>query len=57
MKECTPKQVEELDGQEVDYVALGSFHSLAVTKKGDIYSWGQNKYNKLGLPVSQLQDG
>jgi alpha-tubulin suppressor-like RCC1 family protein len=48
-KETTPVMVEELDGQEIDYVSLGFSHSLAVTTQGDVYSWGQNKYGKLGL--------
>jgi alpha-tubulin suppressor-like RCC1 family protein len=30
-------------------IAAGAHHSLAVTHKGRIYAWGQNKYGQLGL--------
>ncbi|XP_060782433.1 probable E3 ubiquitin-protein ligase HERC6 isoform X2 [Neoarius graeffei] len=30
-------------------VACGDFHSLALTKGGEVLSWGQNKYGQLGL--------
>ncbi|XP_053477990.1 probable E3 ubiquitin-protein ligase HERC6 [Ictalurus furcatus] len=33
-------------------VACGNFHSLALTKGGEVYSWGQNKYGQLGLGKS-----
>ncbi|XP_053088383.1 probable E3 ubiquitin-protein ligase HERC6 isoform X2 [Pangasianodon hypophthalmus] len=33
-------------------VACGNFHSLALTKGGEVFSWGQNKYGQLGLGKS-----
>ncbi|KAB5581409.1 hypothetical protein PHYPO_G00175350 [Pangasianodon hypophthalmus] len=33
-------------------VACGDFHSLALTKGGEVFSWGQNKYGQLGLGKS-----
>ncbi|XP_026883258.2 probable E3 ubiquitin-protein ligase HERC6 [Electrophorus electricus] len=30
-------------------VACGHFHSLALTKGGEVFAWGQNKYGQLGL--------
>ncbi|XP_072534564.1 probable E3 ubiquitin-protein ligase HERC4 [Salminus brasiliensis] len=30
-------------------VACGNIHSLALTKGGEVYSWGQNNYGQLGL--------
>ncbi|XP_053477988.1 probable E3 ubiquitin-protein ligase HERC6 isoform X1 [Ictalurus furcatus] len=33
-------------------VACGNFHSLALTKGGEVLSWGQNKYGQLGLGKS-----
>jgi len=31
-------------------VTAGAHHSIAVTNKGRVYAWGQNKYGQLGLP-------
>ncbi|KAM9477006.1 putative E3 ubiquitin-protein ligase HERC6 [Clarias gariepinus] len=33
-------------------VACGNFHSLALSKGGEVFSWGQNKYGQLGLGKS-----
>ncbi|KAK3573274.1 hypothetical protein QTP86_019228 [Hemibagrus guttatus] len=33
-------------------VACGNYHSLALTKGGEVLSWGQNKYGQLGLGKS-----
>ncbi|TSK22496.1 putative E3 ubiquitin-protein ligase HERC6 [Bagarius yarrelli] len=33
-------------------VACGNFHSLALTKGGEVISWGQNKFGQLGLGKS-----
>ncbi|KAL7877120.1 hypothetical protein SRHO_G00037630 [Serrasalmus rhombeus] len=30
-------------------IACGNFHSLALTKGGEVYAWGQNSYGQLGL--------
>ncbi|XP_076831360.1 putative E3 ubiquitin-protein ligase HERC4 [Brachyhypopomus gauderio] len=30
-------------------VACGNFHSLALSKGGEVFAWGQNKYGQLGL--------
>ncbi|KAI5616864.1 putative E3 ubiquitin-protein ligase HERC4 [Silurus asotus] len=33
-------------------VSCGNFHSLALSKGGEVFSWGQNKYGQLGLGKS-----
>lgn len=43
-----------LAGKRVVSIALGQDHTLAITEKGEILSWGSNKYGQLGysLPKS-----
>ena len=43
-----------LAGRKVVSVALGQDHTLAITDRGGIFSWGSNKYGQLGynLPRS-----
>ena len=36
-------------GSEVVQVKCGRFHSLAVTRRGNIYSWGEGANCRLGL--------
>eukprot|EP00742_Colponemidia_sp_Colp-10_P005177 GILJ01005529.1.p1 GENE.GILJ01005529.1~~GILJ01005529.1.p1 ORF type:complete len:638 (+),score=72.35 GILJ01005529.1:42-1916(+) len=44
----TPKLVEPLQKERVRLLAVGRFHSLAVTVGGDVYGWGSNEYGQLG---------
>ncbi|XP_048467381.1 probable E3 ubiquitin-protein ligase HERC3 [Rhincodon typus] len=39
----------ELTGVPIVQVTCGRFHSLALSKDGAVYSWGQNTYGQLGL--------
>lgn len=36
-------------------VAAGSTHSLALKKNGDLYAWGSQKYNQIGVKVVNHQ--
>ncbi|XP_059507088.1 probable E3 ubiquitin-protein ligase HERC4 [Stegostoma tigrinum] len=52
-----PRRVE-LAGVPIVQVTCGRFHSLALSKGGVVYSWGQNTYGQLGLGkdmYSQIQ--
>ncbi|KAL2856010.1 BTB/POZ protein [Aspergillus pseudoustus] len=44
--------------KKVVSIALGQDHTLAITDKGDIFSWGSNKFGQLGygLPRSSNKD-
>eukprot|EP00743_Colponemidia_sp_Colp-15_P006546 GILK01007054.1.p1 GENE.GILK01007054.1~~GILK01007054.1.p1 ORF type:complete len:638 (+),score=96.58 GILK01007054.1:47-1915(+) len=44
----TPTLVEQLQKERVRLLAVGRFHSLAVTVGGDVYGWGSNEYGQLG---------
>ncbi|KAI5299736.1 hypothetical protein KEM55_001816, partial [Ascosphaera atra] len=40
-----------LTGKRVVSVALGQDHSIAITDRGEIFTWGTNKYGQLGYSV------
>jgi RCC1 and BTB domain-containing protein len=44
----TPIRVTSLQGQVVTQIACGYAHALALTKAGELYSWGSNSYGQLG---------
>lgn len=44
----TPKLIETLLAKRVFYIACGSAHSAAITSNGELYTWGQGQYGRLG---------
>ena len=46
--ENEPKSIEGFYGKTISFICAAEEHSLAVTAEGDCYSWGINKYGKLG---------
>ena len=43
-----PKKIEALAGQRVVAVSAGSWHSLATTANGAVYTWGEGRHGCLG---------
>ncbi|XP_036899493.1 alsin isoform X3 [Sturnira hondurensis] len=43
-----PLCVKCLDGKEVIHLEAGAYHSLALTAKSQVYSWGSNTFGQLG---------
>ena len=43
-----PHMIRELEGKEIIDVQCGHYHSLAISKTGDIYSWGYGHMGRLG---------
>lgn len=43
-----PLCVKCLDGKEVIHLEAGDYHSLALTAKSQVYSWGANAFGQLG---------
>ncbi|KAM6463236.1 alsin isoform 1-T1 [Liasis olivaceus] len=43
-----PLCVKSLDGKEVIHLSAGGHHSLALTAKSQVYSWGSNNFGQLG---------
>ncbi|ESR51907.1 hypothetical protein CICLE_v10030553mg [Citrus x clementina] len=40
-----PQLIEILSGVNVELVACGEYHTCAVTRSGDLYTWGDGTYN------------
>lgn len=40
-----PKLIETLSGMNVELVACGEYHTCAVTRSGDLYTWGDGTHN------------
>eukprot|EP00850_Spirogloea_muscicola_P010078 SM000058S18508 [mRNA] locus=s58:213689:220094:- [translate_table: standard] len=47
----TPCRIDALQGVHVAAVAAARFHSLCVTAKGELYSWGSDAAAGLGTPT------
>lgn len=43
-----PRTVEALRGKNIVQVTCGSYHTAAITDRGELYSWGGGMYGKLG---------
>jgi hypothetical protein len=52
----TPSVVGDLRGTYMSSVACGEYHSLALSADGRVFSWGCNKYGKLGRAAEGLLD-
>jgi alpha-tubulin suppressor-like RCC1 family protein len=46
-----------LQDVQVVRVALGTDHTLAVTSRGDVYSWGGNRFAQLGYVIDDGSEG
>uniref|UniRef100_A0A3Q1IKG4 HECT domain-containing protein n=1 Tax=Anabas testudineus TaxID=64144 RepID=A0A3Q1IKG4_ANATE len=53
-EECirVPRNIKSLSDVQIAQVACGYWHSHALSRGEDIYSWGQNRYGQLGLGTS-----
>nr|XP_043901885.1 probable E3 ubiquitin-protein ligase HERC4 isoform X1 [Solea senegalensis] len=51
MEECVrvPRNIRSLSDVQITQVACGYWHSLALSKGGQVFSWGQSRYGQLGL--------
>ncbi|KAK1345740.1 hypothetical protein QTO34_008204 [Cnephaeus nilssonii] len=45
----TPKKIKTLNGIKIIQVSCGDYHSLALSKDGQVFSWGKNSQGQLGL--------
>ncbi|CAL8257158.1 unnamed protein product [Lota lota] len=44
-----PRNIKSLSDVQITQVACGFWHSHAISKAGQVFSWGQNRYGQLGL--------
>jgi regulator of chromosome condensation len=50
----TPRIVASLEGKNVEMIAAGSHHNIAITKDGQALVWGRCDGSQTGLPSEQL---
>lgn len=50
-----PKIIHSLEGKNVESLAAGAHHNLAITKDGQVLVWGRCDGSQTGIPVSQLE--
>ncbi|KAH8732300.1 regulator of chromosome condensation 1/beta-lactamase-inhibitor protein II [Phaeosphaeriaceae sp. PMI808] len=50
----TPRIVASLEGKNVEMIASGSHHNIAITKDGQALVWGRCDGSQTGLPAEQL---
>ncbi|XP_029376575.1 probable E3 ubiquitin-protein ligase HERC4 isoform X4 [Echeneis naucrates] len=50
-EECVrvPRNIKSLSDVQITQVACGYWHSHALSRGGQVFSWGQNRYGQLGL--------
>ncbi|XP_069546096.1 probable E3 ubiquitin-protein ligase HERC4 isoform X5 [Brachyistius frenatus] len=53
-EECVrvPRNIKSLSDVQIAQVACGYWHSHALSRGGQVFSWGQNRYGQLGLGKS-----
>ncbi|MED6264721.1 putative E3 ubiquitin-protein ligase herc4 [Characodon lateralis] len=53
-EECirVPRNIKSLSDVQIAQVACGYWHSIALARGGQIFSWGQNRYSQLGLGIT-----
>ncbi|KAF1313604.1 Rcc1 domain containing protein, partial [Globisporangium splendens] len=51
-----PTLVTDLRGTYMSSVACGEYHSLGLSSDGQVFSWGCNKYSKLGRITESFAD-
>jgi alpha-tubulin suppressor-like RCC1 family protein len=52
----SPKHIEALLGASIDRIAAGSDYSLAVSKTGMVYAWGNGARGNLGIDFETIED-
>ena len=52
-QENFPAVVEDLSDKNIVRVSCGTFHTIAMSEDGKVYTFGHNKYGKLGINARQ----
>ncbi|CAH9125045.1 unnamed protein product [Cuscuta epithymum] len=52
-----PCKVDSLHGSVVKLISAAKFHSIAVTSRGEVYTWGFGRGGRLGHPEFDIHSG
>jgi len=44
-----------MDTHQIRHVSCGHNHTVVLTERGQLYSWGDDRYGQLGLGPTDLQ--
>ncbi|XP_078250681.1 E3 ISG15--protein ligase HERC5 isoform X2 [Pogona vitticeps] len=44
-----PRLLNQLGNKQIVQIACGDYHSMALSKGGELFAWGQNEYGQLGM--------
>lgn len=50
--QLTPVLIQSLSHLIVSFIACGTQHSMAITNKGEVYTWGSGRQGQLGTGIS-----
>lgn len=39
-----------MTGHKIEWISCGGSHTVAVTSRGEAYSWGEGRFGALGVP-------
>jgi alpha-tubulin suppressor-like RCC1 family protein len=51
-----PIQIKHLQGKKITQIAVGPWHSVAITSGGEVYSWGYHGHGRLGQGSDVRED-
>ena len=46
-----------LPRKQITYISCGAFHSFAIDKQGQVYTWGLNNFGQTGMPSEDTEEG
>ncbi|KAI4350337.1 hypothetical protein L6164_004802 [Bauhinia variegata] len=52
-----PCKVDSLNGSFIKFISAAKFHSVAVTARGEVYTWGFGRGGRLGHPDFDIHSG
>ncbi|KAK7286563.1 hypothetical protein RJT34_21638 [Clitoria ternatea] len=52
-----PCKVDSLNGSFIKIISAGKFHSVALTARGEVYTWGFGRGGRLGHPDFDIHSG
>jgi len=51
---ATPQYIKSFYGKPVNFITAGAFYSLAITKDGSLWGWGEAKLGQLGMGKQRI---
>ena len=49
------ESVVAMDTHQVRHISCGHNHTMALTERGQLYSWGDDRHGQLGLGPTNLE--